>query len=188
MAAGTGTTSALTRERVVDAAIALAERDGLAELSMRRLAAELGAGTMSLYNHVSDKEDLFDGMVERVLAAVRVADSDDWREVVATWATDSRQALLDRIDLIPLVIAPPRLVHLGRISSAVGVGPRAGRARPGVGGGGRAGRRPLLRRRRAPGRPPAAHRGRVPGGPGPRRSPRACGPCSSGLAAEVAGL
>jgi hypothetical protein len=51
---------------------------------------------------------------------VRIADSVDWREIVATWATDSRQVLLDRIDLIPLVIAPQRLVHLGRISGAVG--------------------------------------------------------------------
>jgi AcrR family transcriptional regulator len=103
----------------VDAAIALAEREGLAELSMRRLAAELGAGTMSLYNHVADKEDLFDGMVERVLADVRVSTGDDWQEVVATWATDSRRALLDRMALIPLVIAPQRLDHLGDISRAV---------------------------------------------------------------------
>jgi len=116
---GTGTASALTRERVIDAAITVAERDGLAELSMRRLAAELGAGTMSLYNHVSDKEDLYDGMVERVLAPVRISADEDWRAVVATWATDSRGALLDRIDLIPLVIAPQRLNHLGRISGAV---------------------------------------------------------------------
>jgi AcrR family transcriptional regulator len=119
VAPGTGT-AALTRDRVIEAALALAERDGLGELSMRRLAAELGAGTMSLYNHVTDKEDLFDGMVEAVLAPVRVADSDDWREVVATWATDSRRVLLDRIALIPLVIAPQRLVRLGRISGAVG--------------------------------------------------------------------
>ena len=98
MVTGAGTAPALTRERVIDAAITVAERDGLAELSMRRLAAELGAGTMSLYNHVSDKEDLFDGMVEHVLSPVRVADDDDWQAVVATWATDSRQALLDRIE------------------------------------------------------------------------------------------
>lgn len=119
MVTGAGTAPALTRERVIDAAITVAERDGLAELSMRRLAAELGAGTMSLYNHVSDKEDLLDGMVEHVLSPVRVSDDDDWQAVVATWATDSRQALLDRIDLIPLVIAPQRLSHLGRISGAV---------------------------------------------------------------------
>jgi AcrR family transcriptional regulator len=104
---------------VVDAAIALVAREGLAELSMRRLAADLGAGTMSLYNHVADKEDLYDAMVEHVLASVRVAPSGDWQEVVAHWATDSRAALLDRIDLIPLVIAPQRLEHLGRISRAV---------------------------------------------------------------------
>ena len=119
MVTGAGTASALTRERVIDAAITVAERDGLAELSMRRLAAELGAGTMSLYNHVADKEDLYDAMVEHVLAPVRVADDGDWRAVVALWATDSRGALLDRIDLIPLVIAPQRLAHLGRISGAV---------------------------------------------------------------------
>ena len=113
---------------MVVAAIALAERDGLAELSMRRLAAELGAGTMSLYNHVSDKEDLFDGMVEAVLAPVRIADSADWREIVATWATDGRQVLLDRIALIPLVIAPQRLVHLGPHQRCRRLGPRAGRA------------------------------------------------------------
>ena len=117
---------------MIDAAIRVAERDGLAELSMRRLAAELGAGTMSLYNHVSDKEDLYDGMVEHVLSPVRISDDVDWRAVVATWATDSRRVLLDRIDLIPLVIAPQRLTHLGRISGAVaealgrwGVEPRA---------------------------------------------------------------
>lgn len=119
MVVGTGTASALTRARVIDAAITVAERDGLAELSMRRLAAELGSGTMSLYNHVTDKEDLFDGMVEHVLAPVRISDDDDWQAVVATWAGDSRRVLLDRIDLIPLVIAPPRLAHLGRISGAV---------------------------------------------------------------------
>jgi AcrR family transcriptional regulator len=119
VAAGTGAATALTRDRVIDAAIALTERDGLAELSMRRLAAELGAGTMSLYNHVSDKEDLYDGMVEQVLAAVRIADGEDWRHVVATWAADSRRVLLDRLALIPLVVAPQRLVHLGRISNAV---------------------------------------------------------------------
>ena len=104
---------------MIDAAIALAEREGLAELSMRRLAAELGSGTMSLYNHVTDKDDLFDGMVEQILSGVRVSPSTDWREVAATWATDSRRALLDQIALIPLVVAPQRAVHLGRISRAV---------------------------------------------------------------------
>lgn len=119
MVTGAGTAASLTRDRVIDAAITVAERDGLAELSMRRLAAELGAGTMSIYNHVSDKEDLFDGMVEHVLAPVRISEDDDWQAVVATWATDSRGALLDQIDLIPLVIAPQRLSQLGRISAAV---------------------------------------------------------------------
>jgi AcrR family transcriptional regulator len=116
---GTGTAPALTRERVIEAAVTLAERDGLGELSMRRLAAELGAGTMSLYNHVADKEDLFDGMVGHVLSPVRITAEGDWGDVVTAWATDSRRVLLDRIALIPLVIAPQRLAHLGRIGGAV---------------------------------------------------------------------
>lgn len=120
MAEGAGTAIALTRDRVIDAAISLAERDGLAELSMRRLASELGAGTMSLYNHVADKEDLFDGMVERVLADVRVVDSDEWQVIVAAWASDCRQALLDRIALLPLVIAPQRSHLLAGLGRAVG--------------------------------------------------------------------
>jgi AcrR family transcriptional regulator len=104
---------------VVDAAMALVEEHGLAELSMRRLAAELDAGTMSLYNHVSDKEDLLDGMVDRVLAPVRVSGGADWKEVVTTWATDTRRALLDHRALVPVVVSSERAAHLGRITAAV---------------------------------------------------------------------
>ena len=64
-------------------------------------------------------------MVEHVLAPVRVADERGLADGRGPWATDCRRALLDRIDLIPLVIAPQRLAHLGRISGAVADGPRA---------------------------------------------------------------
>ena len=115
MAAGPRTSAnTLSRERIVAAAIALVERDGLSAFSMRRLAAELEAGTMSLYNHVADKGDLFDAIAEQVAAQVRLPSSDDWREVVSSWATDSRRALLDHRALIPIVIAPERFDHISR--------------------------------------------------------------------------
>jgi len=55
-----------TRSQVVAAAIAVADAEGLDALTMRRLAAELGAGVMSLYTYVRDKDDLVDLMVEQV--------------------------------------------------------------------------------------------------------------------------
>jgi AcrR family transcriptional regulator len=60
-----------TREQVVAAAVAIADAEGLDALTMRRLAAELGAGVMSLYTYVRDKDDLVDQMVDRISAAGR---------------------------------------------------------------------------------------------------------------------
>lgn len=86
---------------------------------MRRLAAELGAGTMSIYNHVTDKDDLFDAMVQRIVGEVRVTAAADWQEIVTGWVTDSRRALLDHRALVPLVVAPERSGHIGQIGVAV---------------------------------------------------------------------
>lgn len=58
----------LTRERIAKAAIALADADGIAALSMRRIAAELGVATMSLYRHVRGKDDLIEQMIGTVFA------------------------------------------------------------------------------------------------------------------------
>lgn len=62
----------LTRERVLEAAVQLADRDGIEALSMRRLAQELGVEAMSLYTHVRSKDDLLDGMVEVVVAEIPI--------------------------------------------------------------------------------------------------------------------
>src|SRR5687768_720447 len=53
----------LTRERIARAGLELADRDGIDALSMRRLAAELGAGTMTLYGHFGDKQELLNAIV-----------------------------------------------------------------------------------------------------------------------------
>ena len=64
----------LTREKVLHAALALVDEDGLAGLSMRRLATVLDVHVMSLYNHVSDKSDLLDGIAELVFDQVELPD------------------------------------------------------------------------------------------------------------------
>jgi AcrR family transcriptional regulator/DNA-binding transcriptional regulator YhcF (GntR family) len=67
--AGAGADRALTTERVVDAAITVADAEGVAAVSMRRVAVDLGVATMSLYRHVRDKDDLLLRMMDAVLAA-----------------------------------------------------------------------------------------------------------------------
>lgn len=57
---------ALNRERIVTAAIALADTEGLEAVSMRRVAKELGSGVMSLYRHVTDKDELLREMMEAI--------------------------------------------------------------------------------------------------------------------------
>lgn len=78
----------LTRERVVSAGLRLIDEDGLGNLSMRRLGAELGVEAMSLYNHVANKGDLLDGIVERLWEeiAARTETSGDWRGDVLSLA------------------------------------------------------------------------------------------------------
>ena len=56
----------LTKERVLQAALALADEGGIKALSMRKLAQELGVEAMSLYNHVANKGEILDGIVELV--------------------------------------------------------------------------------------------------------------------------
>jgi AcrR family transcriptional regulator len=71
----------LTRAAVLDAALAIARRDGLEALTMRRLAQHLGVQAMSLYNHVRDKRDVLDGMAGLVVAAIPRPDPDlPWHE------------------------------------------------------------------------------------------------------------
>lgn len=73
--------SGLDRQRLVRAAIALADRDGRAALSMRRLAAELGVGAMSLYRHVPDKDELLRLMADTAFGAEELPEPgpDGWR-------------------------------------------------------------------------------------------------------------
>ena len=57
----------LSRDRILAAAVRIADEHGIGAVTMRRVAARLGAKPMSLYNHVTDKGDILDGMVDRVI-------------------------------------------------------------------------------------------------------------------------
>jgi AcrR family transcriptional regulator len=85
----------LTKERVLQAAIDLADRDGIEALSMRRLAHELGVEAMSLYNHVRNKEDLLDGVADAVVGAIEVSTADaNWKSAMRERVIRARTVML----------------------------------------------------------------------------------------------
>jgi AcrR family transcriptional regulator len=93
--AGEARRTQLTRERVVAAGIALADRDGLGSISMRRLAQEVGVEAMSLYTHVRNKDDLLDGMVDAVIGQIPVeVDAGGWRPSLRRLALAARRVML----------------------------------------------------------------------------------------------
>ena len=84
----------LSRERVLRAAVEFADRHGLEGLSMRKLADELGAGAMSLYHYVPNKDDLLDGIVDLVFAEIeRPSAEGDWRAAMRARAVSTLDAL-----------------------------------------------------------------------------------------------
>ena len=84
----------LSRERVLRAAVALAEAGGIEALTMRRLGQELGVEAMSLYKHVANKEDLLDGMVDVVFGEIELPPTGtDWRSAMRRRAISVRGAL-----------------------------------------------------------------------------------------------
>jgi AcrR family transcriptional regulator len=85
----------LSRERVLAAAVALADARGLGELSMRKLAQELGVVPMALYKHVAGKDELLDGMVDVVVGEIDPpAGGSDWRTAIRGRILSARRALL----------------------------------------------------------------------------------------------
>jgi AcrR family transcriptional regulator len=84
----------LSRARILDAALALADESGVEALTMRRLGEELGFEAMSLYRHVANKDDLLDGMLDLVLAEWRLPDADGpWAAAVRESARSVHDAL-----------------------------------------------------------------------------------------------
>lgn len=85
----------LSRERVLRAAVRIADKDGIESLSMRKLAQSLGVEAMSLYNHVANKEDVLDGLVEIVAAQMDLPEiGKDWRMAMRQRAISAHEVLL----------------------------------------------------------------------------------------------
>lgn len=90
-----GARTPLRREKVLSVALRLADRDGLDSLSMRRLAKAMKVEAMSLYNHVSSKQDLLDGLVELVASEIAVPPSaGDWRAAMRQRARSAHAVLM----------------------------------------------------------------------------------------------
>ena len=87
--------SPLTRERVLKAAVRLADREGIEAVSMRRLGTELGIEAMSLYTHVRGKDDLLDGMIELVVQEIPIHHVDgDWKGSLRATILSARDVVL----------------------------------------------------------------------------------------------
>jgi TetR/AcrR family transcriptional regulator, tetracycline repressor protein len=86
----------LSRDRVVEAALALLDAEGFDAVTMPALAKRLGVGTMSLYRHVADKDDLINAVAEQVLSGVAVPDGDpdDWEGRVVGYLRALRDAAI----------------------------------------------------------------------------------------------
>ncbi|TDE38080.1 TetR family transcriptional regulator [Nonomuraea mesophila] len=106
-----GQNAGLTRQAILQAALDLADREGLKALSMRRIAQELGVEAMSLYQHVGGKEALLDGLVEQLFtqAAPPLAEASSWQEGLREYACTLRRVLLAHPDVVPLVAGRPAI-------------------------------------------------------------------------------
>jgi AcrR family transcriptional regulator len=84
----------LSRDRVLRAAVAFADESGVGSLSMRKLGEALGVEAMSLYNHVANKDELLDGMVDLVFSEIDLPSGGvDWKTAMRDRAVSARQAL-----------------------------------------------------------------------------------------------
>lgn len=121
-----GPKPSLTLDRVVDAAITVADEHGVDGLSMRCVARALGVGTMSLYRYVPGKSELLDLMLDRICAPDRAAcpPGSDWRAQLAAVARGSRALYLAHPWLLQVnwarpVLGPNSLAGMEQVTAAL---------------------------------------------------------------------
>jgi TetR/AcrR family transcriptional regulator, tetracycline repressor protein len=125
--AGTTTTrtrprGSLTREEIIQEALALLGEHGPGALSMRRLADRLGVAPNALYTHVRGKADLIDGLIDQVYAGLdlRPDPAGDWTQQLATLSQDVREHLLAHPAVVPYALQQPGLgPHSLRLGEAI---------------------------------------------------------------------
>jgi AcrR family transcriptional regulator len=120
----------LNRTRVLKAAIRLADDGGIESLTMRKLARKLGVEAMSLYNHVANKSDLVDAMVDLVVEEIELPDTGQWDAAIRRCAISAHETFMRHPWACSLAMSPsqsrtfltPRLRYmewlLGRLREA----------------------------------------------------------------------
>ncbi|MFE6332935.1 TetR/AcrR family transcriptional regulator [Streptomyces sp. NPDC057798] len=100
----------LSTDRIVETARVLVDTEGLAAVSTRRLAAELGVSGPSLYNHFRTKDQILEAVADSVSAQVDLSmfeDGRDWRTALHDWAVSYRAALRDHPNIVPVLARGP---------------------------------------------------------------------------------
>jgi AcrR family transcriptional regulator len=111
----------LSRERIIDAAVEVADREGLGAVTMRRLGQQLGVEAMSLYKHVADKNDVLAGIADRVASEFELPSRDvDWRMAIrassiAAYAVLSRHPWAGPLLESDFDPGPARLAYLDAV-------------------------------------------------------------------------
>lgn len=115
----------LSRDRILVTATEIADERGVAAVTMREVGSRLGVEAMSLYNHVANKDDILDGMVDLVVGQLDIpADAGDWREAMRRRAISARD-VFDRHPWVPALLdsressGPTRLRYLDSILGAL---------------------------------------------------------------------
>src|SRR5438552_2516613 len=103
------TRTPLSRERILEAALAHADEQGIDALSMRKLGQSLGFEAMSLYNHVANKDDLLDGMLDLVLAEMGPPAPGEGMAGIRNAALSAHAALKHHPWAAALLMAPARV-------------------------------------------------------------------------------
>jgi AcrR family transcriptional regulator len=110
---------ALNRDRVLRAAVRLADKGGIESVTMRRLGKALGVEAMSLYNHVRNKDDVLDGIVDLVLDEIELpANAEDWEAAVRRTAISGHEVLLRHPWACSLVMSrfrPARVTYVNAL-------------------------------------------------------------------------
>ena len=114
----------LSTDRIVETARTLVDAEGLAAVSTRRLAAELGVSGPSLYNHFRTKDEILEAVADSVSAQVDLSMFDDagreWRTALHDWAVSYRAALRDHPNIVPVLAQGPGRRPAGlRLADAV---------------------------------------------------------------------